>query len=161
MQTWSVTPWAGSTAQAASSVGTPSPLTLVERLEGHQHSRDTLFEALPAECTGRQNVLSMWVTRASRRALFSHQAYSGDMQITQTALAFRADLLDLQNEMTHALSCHVQSVVELSCCLSADARPFDYMMNNIVEARVYDPDGSYVRRWLPALARLPVKYIHK
>lgn len=35
------------------------------------------------------------------------------------------------------------------------------MMNNIVEARVYDPDGSYVRRWLPALARLPVKYIHK
>ena len=34
-------------------------------------------------------------------------------------------------------------------------------MDNIVEAQVFDPDGSYVRQWLPALARLPVKYIHK
>lgn len=35
------------------------------------------------------------------------------------------------------------------------------MMDNIVEAEVFDPDGSYIRRWLPALARLPIKYIHK
>lgn len=44
---------------------------------------------------------------------------------------------------------------------SADAHPFDYMMRDIVEAGHFDPDGSYVRKWLPALARLPVKYIHK
>jgi len=45
--------------------------------------------------------------------------------------------------------------------LPADAHPFDYMMTDIVEANQFDPDGSYVRKWLPALARLPVKYIHK
>lgn len=35
------------------------------------------------------------------------------------------------------------------------------MLNHIVEAKGYDPDGNYVRRWLPALARLPLKWIHK
>lgn len=28
------------------------------------------------------------------------------------------------------------------------------------EAKRYDPDGNYVRKWLPALARMPSKYIH-
>ena len=42
-----------------------------------------------------------------------------------------------------------------------DALPFDYMMDEVVEAKKFDPDGNYVRRWLPALARLPLKWIHK
>ena len=49
----------------------------------------------------------------------------------------------------------------LTVAHSADAHPFVYMMRDIVEAGHFDPDGSYVRKWLPALARLPVKYIHK
>ena len=28
------------------------------------------------------------------------------------------------------------------------------------ESKRFDPDGNYVRRWLPVLARLPAKYIH-
>ena len=45
--------------------------------------------------------------------------------------------------------------------LDADALPFDSMMDEVVEATKFDPDGNYVRRWLPALARLPLKWIHK
>lgn len=44
---------------------------------------------------------------------------------------------------------------------SADAHPFSYMLNHKTEAQRFDPDGNYVRRWLPALARLPVKWIHR
>eukprot|EP00891_Asterochloris_glomerata_P002034 jgi/Astpho2/2034/Aster-00531 len=47
-----------------------------------------------------------------------------------------------------------------SGCL-ADAHPFSYMLNHKTEAQRFDPDGNYVRRWLPALARLPVKWIHR
>ncbi|KAG2450020.1 hypothetical protein HYH02_000124 [Chlamydomonas schloesseri] len=41
-----------------------------------------------------------------------------------------------------------------------DAHPFSYMMDLETEARRFDPDGEYVRRWLPALSRLPTEYIH-
>ena len=43
--------------------------------------------------------------------------------------------------------------LSLSGAYPADAHPFDYMMRDIVEAGQFDPDGSYVRKWLPALAR--------
>ena len=35
------------------------------------------------------------------------------------------------------------------------------MINHREEARKYDPQGNYVRRWLPVLARLPVEYMHR
>ncbi len=47
----------------------------------------------------------------------------------------------------------------MSCC-AADAPDFSYMMDLDVESKRFDPDGNYVRRWLPVLARLPAKYIH-
>lgn len=34
------------------------------------------------------------------------------------------------------------------------------MMDLAAESKRFDPDGNYVRRWLPVLARLPAKYIH-
>ena len=45
--------------------------------------------------------------------------------------------------------------------MPADAHPFEYMFNQVVEATKHDPDGNYVRRWLPVLARLPTRWIHK
>ena len=30
-----------------------------------------------------------------------------------------------------------------------------------MEGNKYDPEGNYVRRWLPALARVPLKWIHR
>ncbi|CAK0781020.1 hypothetical protein CVIRNUC_005258 [Coccomyxa viridis] len=48
----------------------------------------------------------------------------------------------------------------VSGCL-ADAHSFDYMLVHSNEAKVFDPDGNYVRRWLPVLGRMPAKWIHR
>ena len=44
-------------------------------------------------------------------------------------------------------------------CL-ADAHPFEHTIDLGLESKKFDPDGNYVRRWLPVLARLPSQYIH-
>jgi deoxyribodipyrimidine photolyase len=45
-------------------------------------------------------------------------------------------------------------------CL-ADAHPFSYLINLEEEWRRFDPDGNYVRRWLPVLSQLPNEFIHQ
>ena len=52
------------------------------------------------------------------------------------------------------------AVLTWSGCLPADAHALNHMMDHSRECKKYDPQGNYVRRWLPALGRLPVEYIH-
>jgi deoxyribodipyrimidine photo-lyase len=42
----------------------------------------------------------------------------------------------------------------------ADAQPFFRIFNPITQGDKFDPDGAYVRRWVPELADLPTRYIH-
>ncbi|MCX8007989.1 MAG: DNA photolyase family protein [Coriobacteriia bacterium] len=42
----------------------------------------------------------------------------------------------------------------------ADAQPFFRIFNPVVQSRRFDPDGEYVRRWVPELARVPARWIH-
>jgi len=42
----------------------------------------------------------------------------------------------------------------------ADAAPFFRVFNPVLQGRKFDGDGSYVRRWVPELAKLPVRHIH-
>jgi deoxyribodipyrimidine photo-lyase len=42
----------------------------------------------------------------------------------------------------------------------ADAAPYFRVFNPITQGRDYDPDGLYVRRFVPELARVPLKYLH-
>jgi len=41
-----------------------------------------------------------------------------------------------------------------------DAQPWFRVFNPVTQGEKFDPDGNYVRAWLPELARLPAKYIH-
>lgn len=41
-----------------------------------------------------------------------------------------------------------------------DGREFDRIDNPEYEGYKFDPNGEYVRRWLPELARLPTEWIH-
>ncbi len=41
-----------------------------------------------------------------------------------------------------------------------DAAPYFRIFNPILQGKKYDPDGVYIRRWLPALTNVPNKYIH-
>jgi deoxyribodipyrimidine photo-lyase len=43
----------------------------------------------------------------------------------------------------------------------ADAAPYFRIFNPVLQGSKFDPDGTYVRRWLPELAQLPAKYIHQ
>jgi deoxyribodipyrimidine photo-lyase len=43
----------------------------------------------------------------------------------------------------------------------ADAAPFFRIFNPVSQGEKFDPDGCYVRRWLPELARLSAAWIHR
>ena len=42
----------------------------------------------------------------------------------------------------------------------ADAQPWFRIFNPILQGRKFDPDGSYVRKWIPELASVETKFIH-
>jgi len=43
----------------------------------------------------------------------------------------------------------------------ADAAPFFRVFNPVQQGARWDPDGEYVRRFVPELARLPARWIHE
>jgi deoxyribodipyrimidine photo-lyase len=43
----------------------------------------------------------------------------------------------------------------------ADAAPYFRIFNPVLQGERYDPDGEYVRRWVPELKDMPKKYVHK
>ena len=43
----------------------------------------------------------------------------------------------------------------------ADAAPYFRIFNPVLQGEKFDGDGAYTRRWVPEVARLPKKYLHK
>jgi len=43
----------------------------------------------------------------------------------------------------------------------ADAAPYFRIFNPVLQGEKFDPQGSYIRRYVPELARLPDRYIHR
>ena len=43
----------------------------------------------------------------------------------------------------------------------ADVAPFFRIFNPVLQGEKFDPDGAYVKRWLPELADLPAKSVHR
>jgi deoxyribodipyrimidine photo-lyase len=42
----------------------------------------------------------------------------------------------------------------------ADAAPYFRIFNPVLQGRKFDPEGTYVRRWIPELSNVPVSLIH-
>jgi deoxyribodipyrimidine photo-lyase len=42
-----------------------------------------------------------------------------------------------------------------------DAQPYFRVFNPTLQGQKFDPEGDYVRRWVPELSRLPARYIHE
>jgi deoxyribodipyrimidine photo-lyase len=43
----------------------------------------------------------------------------------------------------------------------ADAAPYFRIFNPLLQGEKFDPEGRYVRRWIPEIARLPDRFIHR
>ncbi len=43
----------------------------------------------------------------------------------------------------------------------ADAAPYFRIFNPVRQGERFDPEGEYVRRWVPELARMPARWIHQ
>jgi deoxyribodipyrimidine photo-lyase len=43
----------------------------------------------------------------------------------------------------------------------ADAAPFFRIFNPVTQGEKFDPDGAYVRTWVPEIAALPDRFLHK
>jgi deoxyribodipyrimidine photo-lyase len=43
----------------------------------------------------------------------------------------------------------------------ADAAPYFRIFNPVLQGEKFDPDGAYVRHWVPEIAGLPDKFLHK
>lgn len=43
----------------------------------------------------------------------------------------------------------------------ADAAPYFRIFNPVLQGGKFDPEGAYVRRWVPELARLPTEFVHR
>jgi deoxyribodipyrimidine photo-lyase len=43
----------------------------------------------------------------------------------------------------------------------ADAAPYFRIFAPVLQGRKFDPEGEYVRRWVPELSRLPARHIHE
>ena len=42
----------------------------------------------------------------------------------------------------------------------ADAAPYFRIFNPTLQGKKFDPDGAYVKQWVPELAKVPKKYLH-
>jgi deoxyribodipyrimidine photo-lyase len=42
----------------------------------------------------------------------------------------------------------------------ADAAPYFRIFNPVLQGEKFDPQGDYVRRWVPELSKVPAKFIH-
>jgi deoxyribodipyrimidine photo-lyase len=43
----------------------------------------------------------------------------------------------------------------------ADAAPYFRIFNPVTQSQKFDPNGEYIKTWLPELRNLPVKYLHE
>jgi deoxyribodipyrimidine photo-lyase len=43
----------------------------------------------------------------------------------------------------------------------ADAAPYFRIFNPVLQGEKFDEDGTYVRRWVPEIAKLPGKFLHR
>jgi len=47
-----------------------------------------------------------------------------------------------------------------SASTGCDAQPWFRIFNPVLQSQKFDPDGRYILRWIPELARIPRRYLH-
>lgn len=45
--------------------------------------------------------------------------------------------------------------------VGTDAQPYFRIFNPVIQSKKFDPEGAYIRRWVPELRRVPESYLHE
>lgn len=51
--------------------------------------------------------------------------------------------------------------IQWAYSIGTDAQPYFRVFNPWTQGEKYDPDGEYIRKWVPELRDVPDEYIHR
>lgn len=121
-------------------------------------------EAVAAWCEGRTGVP---VVDAAMRQLAASGWLSNRARLVAASFLTRHLLIDWRVGELHFLRHLIDGDVannrggwEWVAGVGPDAQPWFRIMNPVRQGQRFDPDGSWVRRWVPELRRVPARYIH-
>ena len=105
---------------------------------------------------------------AAMRQLWSTGWIPNRMRVVTASFLVKHLLLPWQWGLHHFWECLVDADLEsdmlgwqyVSGCLE-DGHSFAEQIDLDLEARRFDPNGNYVRRWITQLSRMPLEFIHK
>jgi deoxyribodipyrimidine photo-lyase len=123
---------------------------------------DEAFEAWRAGRTGfpfvdagmRQLVATGWMHNRARLVTASFLVKDAGVDWRRGEAAFLAHLLDADTQQNNGNWQWVAGV-------GTDAAPYFRIFNPTVQAKKFDPDGTYVRRWVPELADVSDAFVHE
>ncbi|MEO5986285.1 MAG: deoxyribodipyrimidine photo-lyase [Candidatus Limnocylindria bacterium] len=123
---------------------------------------DDLFDAWRAGRSGypfvdagmRQLAATGWMHNRARLITASFLVKDLGLDWRRGEAAFSELLLDADVQQNNGNWQWVAGV-------GTDAAPYFRIFNPTLQARKFDPDGDYIRRWLPELADLPPAHIHE
>ncbi|MDQ3691449.1 MAG: DNA photolyase family protein [Chloroflexota bacterium] len=101
----------------------------------------------------RQLIATGWMHNRARLVTASFLVKDAGVDWRRGESVFLEHLLDADTQQNNGNWQWVAGV-------GTDAAPYFRIFNPTLQAKKFDPDGAYVRRWVPELAHLPSKLIH-
>ncbi len=134
-------------------------MSLVTHDEGPAASRR--FAAWAAGCTGypiidaamRQLLATGWMHNRLRMLTAS-------FLVKDLHLDWRLGARHFQRHLIDADVASNQHGWQWVAGTGTDAAPYHRVFNPVTQGRRHDPDGAYVRRWVPELAGVSVEHVH-
>ena len=102
----------------------------------------------------RQLAATGWMHNRARLVTASFLVKDAGVEWRRGASVFAERLLDADVQQNHGNWQWVAGV-------GTDAAPYFRIFNPTLQGRKFDPDGAYVRRWLPELAELDPAHVHE
>ena len=102
----------------------------------------------------RQLAATGWMHNRARLATASFLVKDAGVDWRRGASVFAERLLDADVQQNHGNWQWVAGV-------GTDAAPYFRIFNPTLQGRKFDPDGAYIRRWIPELADLDPAHLHE
>ncbi|HVU00590.1 MAG TPA: deoxyribodipyrimidine photo-lyase [Polyangiaceae bacterium] len=116
----------------------------------------------------RQGMTGYPVVDAAQRELLADGFVPNRARMITVSFLSKHLLVDYRRGEAHYLDLLTDADVaqnnagfQWSAGTGADAEPYFRVFNPTLQGEKFDPEGSYVKRWVPELADLPKRFIHR